>query len=108
MIKKGVEPQEFFKLVAINSGVNDISAVRDIYYGIIRTVSRELKDKQRIKLPDWGDFYLILQKSKETFVVHGENPRTRVVLPPMFLVKFKPDHKVKKYFSEFSRRTMIK
>ena len=43
---KSINTEEFFKLVAINAGVTDLETVRDIFYGMVKTISRELKDKQ--------------------------------------------------------------
>lgn len=92
---KSITPDEFFKQVAINSGVSDLDTVRSIFYGMVRTMSRELRDKHIVKLPDWGEFVLKIYKSRRARDVSDGAIR---ILPPKPMVKFVPDHKVKKYF----------
>ena len=94
---KSIKADEFFKLVAANSGIHDVSIARDVFYGMVRTMSRELKSKHVIKLPDWGEFRLKIHKSRNFVSVNGE----RGVLPPKPVLKFVADHKVKKYFHAF-------
>lgn len=102
---KGLTSEEFFKQVAINSGISDLRVVKDIYYGMVKTISRELKGKQKIKLPDWGEFLLKIYKSRQTLNV---NTGRREILPPKPMVKFVPDYKVKRYFYELGNDgTMI-
>lgn len=95
---KSIKPEEFFKMISINSGGVDPEVVQRVYYGMIRTISRELKGKQNIKLPDWGDFKLKLHKSRRSVDV---NTGLLTIIPPKAIVKFSPDYKVKKYFHEF-------
>jgi len=92
---KSIKPDEFFKLVSVNSGVTDLQTVKDIYYGMIKTISRELKSKHAVKLPLWGEFLLKIMKARKTL-----NVNTRVIeyLPAKPVVKFEPDYKVKDYF----------
>lgn len=92
---KSVKPDEFFKLVAINSGVTDLETVRRIFYGIIKTITKELVAKHTIKLPDWGEFILRIYKSRRIFDVTDRSHR---VIPAKPTVKFVADYKMKKYF----------
>jgi nucleoid DNA-binding protein len=93
---KSLTSDEFFKKIAVNAGVSDLKTVRDIYYGMVRTMSQELRGgRQKIKLPDWGEFLLKVYKSRITLNVNTGKPS---VLPPKPLVKFIPDRKVKAYF----------
>lgn len=92
---KSIKPEEFFRLIAINSGISDLETIKDIYYGMIRTISRELRDKQTIKLPDWGDFNLKIHKARK---YKETNNNTFIDLPAKPTVKFVPDYKVKRYF----------
>ena len=91
---KSIGPDEFFKKVAVNSGISDLVVVRDVFYGIIRTISQELRARHSIKLPDWGEFLLKVYKSRNIVGIQGK----RVTLPPKPMVKFIPDYKVKRYF----------
>lgn len=93
--KESIKPEEFFKLIAINSGISDLSVVKDVYYGMVRTISRELKSGKKIKLPDWGEYSLSPYKARTTIDV---NSGRRIQLPAKTLVKFTTDWKVKKYF----------
>lgn len=103
---KSIKPEEFFKLVAMHSGVNDLQSVRDVFYGMIKTISRELKNKQEITLPDWGTFVLKVHKGRRLFNV---NDKTLIDIPAKATVRFRPDRAVKKYFHDFgSDGTMIK
>ena len=103
---KSISQEEFFKKVAVNSEVVDLETVRNVFYGMVRTISRELKDKHTIKLPDWGEFYLLISKSRRSRDVNDGQIR---VLPPKTTVKFKPDYKVKKYFYKWGEddRTVL-
>lgn len=97
---KSINPEEFFKKVAINSGVSDLSIVRDVFYGIIRTISQELRARHSIKLPDWGEFLLKVYKSRNIISVQGG----RIMLPPKPMVKFVPDYKMKRYFYQLDKK----
>jgi|ERR1035437_9691784 nucleoid DNA-binding protein len=92
---KGLKPEDFFKRVSVNSGISDLRTIKDIYYGMVRTMSQELRDKHVVELPDWGEFRLKIQKSRKFVnVTTGQMD----VLPPKPMVKFGPDYKVKRYF----------
>ena len=102
---KSIKADEFFKLVAANSGLHDVSIAKDVYYGMVRTMSRELRGKHSIKLPDWGEFKLKIHKARNFVSVNGE----RGILPATPVLKFVADHKVKKYFHAFTDEgTVIK
>lgn len=93
--------EEFFKHVAVNAKVVDLETVKSVYYGMIKTISRELRDKRKIKLPDWGEFYLLICKERRTLDV---NTRQYIVIPPTPTVKFKPVEGVKQHFYLLGQR----
>lgn len=100
---KSITPEEFFKRVATNSGVVDLKTVKDIYYGLIRTLSQELKGRQVITLPDWGEFILYIQKPKKFTAFLGKDldgqwKKKESILNPIPQVKFRSNPNVKKYF----------
>lgn len=97
---KSIKPEDFFKLIAINSGISDLQVVKDIYYGMVRTISRELKAGRVIKTPDWGEFSLSEYKARTTIDV---NSGRVIQLPSKTLVKFTPDWKVKEYFYDWGK-----
>lgn len=92
---KSINKDEFFKQVAINSGVTDLETVRNVFYGMVKTISRELKDRHIVKLPDWGEFYIQIRKAR---TITDVNNRNQIAIPAKPTVKFNPDYKVKRYF----------
>lgn len=98
---KGLTTDEFFKQIALNSGVVDLDTVKNIYYGMVKTISRELRDKRTIKLPDWGEFYLIICKERRTLEV---NTKQYITIPPTPTVKFRPAESVKQHFYFLGKR----
>lgn len=95
-IMKKIKPEEFFKKVCVASGVSDLQTVKNIYYGLVKTVSRELRTVQFVEMPDWGKFHLHIYKSRRTTNV---NNGQIIVIPPKLVVKYIADWKVKKYFA---------
>ena len=92
---KSIKSEEFFRIVATNSGISDLDVVKRVFYGMVRTMSRELKQKQSIKLPDWGEFTLKIHKARKSLDI---NDKTFINIPAKPTLKFTPDYKVKKYF----------
>jgi len=92
---KSINSEEFFKKVSLNSGGVDITTVKNVFYGIIKTISRELRERRTIRLPDWGDFNLKIYKERKMKEV---NYGREIYVPAKPMVKFTPDYKVKKYF----------
>lgn len=102
---KSINREEFFKLISIHSGGVDLDTVRDVYYGMVRTIGRELKEKQTVDLPDWGEFNLKIIKARRALDV---NDRIVKDLPAKTVVKFKPATKVKKHFYSLgTERTVL-
>lgn len=102
---KSIDTEEFFKKVSANSGVSDLRTIKDIYYGMVRTMSRELRERQTIKLPDWGDFNIKVNNSRRIVNV---NTGKLTTIPAKPIVKFAADYKVKKYFQSLSdQRTVL-
>lgn len=97
---KSIKSEEFFRLVAINSGISDLDVVKRVFYGMIKTISRELKNKQIIKLPDWGEFSIRIHKARK---YKETNNNTIINIPAKPTVKFTPDYKVKRYFYELGK-----
>jgi nucleoid DNA-binding protein len=102
---KSIDSEQFFKLISTHSGVPDLQTVRDIYYGMVRTMSRELRDRQVIRLPDWGEFNLKIHKGRKMININT-GQMTQISAKPT--VKFSPDYKVKKYYYALGQEsTMI-
>ena len=94
---KSINTNEFFKQLAVDSGMSDLRVVQDVFYGMIRTMSRELRNKGTVKLPDWGEFYLRIHSARRHKNVHTGNMEIVQARPT---VKFSPAIGVKKYFYE--------
>src|ERR1035437_3572096 len=89
------DSEEFFKKVALNSQISDIRTVRDVYYGLVRTLSRELKATGTVRLPDWGDFNLKIHKSRRSLNIGTGKIEN---LGPKATIKFIADRNDKQYF----------
>lgn len=96
---KSINSEEFFKQVAVNSGIADLPTVKNVYYGMVRTLSRELRAKRVVDAPDWGEFSLGLHKARRALNVNTGNLE---LLPARPTLKFRPDYKVKKYFQAWA------
>jgi len=53
----------FYNLLAAESGINDLSAVKQVYHGLNRLISRKLRTEGIIELPDIGEIQI--KPSKE-------------------------------------------
>ena len=95
-----IRPQEFFRQLALNSGVSDLKVVQNFYYGLVRTISKELKSRQVITLPDLGTFSIRIRKSRNTLNVNTGNI---ITLPAMPELKFLTNKNLKKYFQSLAK-----
>jgi len=91
---KSIDSKEFFREVAMAAGISDLDVVQRVYYGMIRVMGQQLKARHTIRLPDWGEFSLMIAKSRRFKSVRGEMG----ILPPLPSVKWKAYEGVKKYF----------
>jgi len=92
---KGLTKEEFFKQLAVNSGQTDLETVKNIFYGLVRTMSKELRGKHTITLPDWGTFNLKIHKERNAYNTNSKKVERLKAKPT---IKFSPDYKVKIYF----------
>ena len=74
---------------------------------MVKTISRELKSKHVVTLPDWGEFKLRISKERRIGDISKGGQAT--MLPAQVTVKFVADYKVRNYFHELGRDgTMVK
>jgi nucleoid DNA-binding protein len=100
---KPIKPDEFFKKIALNAGITDLDTVKNVYYGMIRTMGRELRDKHIVKLPDWGQFVIKIYSARRHIGVTGrKKDLTYSNVPATPMVKFIPGNDVKAYFRSLS------
>jgi len=95
---KSIGSEEFFKEVAATAGIMDTRVVKDVFYSMIRVISRQLKSRHIVRLPDWGDFKLSIYKARRIKDVNSGSLRD---IGAKALVRFIPDRKVKHYFYAF-------
>jgi nucleoid DNA-binding protein len=93
--RQGLSKEEFFNEISQIANFCDARIVESIYYAMVKVICRQLRNGKRIKLPDWGEFY-----------IHKSCPRMAskigtgeiINIGMKNYVKFDPDYKVKGYF----------
>jgi nucleoid DNA-binding protein len=89
-------PIDFWNDVAVEANGLSVKLVKDVYYGILRVLLRELKVKEKLKLDDLGTFVIHIQKGKKMNHFTG-----RVInFDDTAIIKFVPDIKLKRYVKE--------
>lgn len=97
MNKKIIGKEEFFEEISANANYCDKRLVENMYYGLIKVVSRHLKSGEEVKLPDWGYFYLHNTAPRQCInLINGKIGN----LSMKRCVKFRPCTKVKAFFRE--------
>jgi len=46
---------DFYNLLAVESGINDLSAVKQVYHGLNRLIGKKLRTEGKIELPEIGE-----------------------------------------------------
>lgn len=87
--------KEFFSEISQLANFCDERLVESVYYGMVKVISRELRVQKRIKMPDWGEFYIHNAAPRQAVDVRSGQIRN---LGMKKYVKFEPDYKVKAYF----------
>ena len=90
-IRKG----QFLREVSTNSGGVDLETVKRVYYGVVNTMSKQLKARHVITLPDWGSFSLRIHKARLGKEIRTNKAR---MFPAYGEVKFVPFSKLKAFF----------
>lgn len=88
--------EEFFGEISKLSNYCDQALVESMYYGMIKVISRQLKAGKRVKMPDWGEFYVHDAAPRMAMDVRSRQMRS---ISMKKYVKFEPDYKVKAYFN---------
>lgn len=87
---------EFLSALAIECNYSDIESVRNIYFSLLRLITKELRSKERINLPQFGEFSLFEKSGTLLCKTTGQ----RVKFGPVKMVKFKPFWRLKEYFKQ--------
>jgi nucleoid DNA-binding protein len=93
---KFLSKEEFFDEVSKVSNYCDQALVREVYYGMVKIMGRQLREKGKVRMPDWGDFELRYHAPRRFRSVNGEIG----MLGMKKLLKFDADYKVKAYFKD--------
>lgn len=92
--KRGLlDEKKFFKELQSYCNFVDEETVRRFYTGVVKTVTKQLRDDGVCRLPHLGDFALVPQKSKS--MLTGKIRQVR----PALVLKFYPKAAWRQYFS---------
>jgi nucleoid DNA-binding protein len=101
LAKKGVlDEARFFRMLSEQNNYVDKETVRDFYMGLVRLITKELRDNGVARLPHLGDFALVRAKDRM-----GWAGKTWAMLEGKYVLKFYPFEKWRKYFSKLSERS---
>lgn len=84
---------DFFIKLQANCNFVDEETVRRFYMGMVKTITKELRDNGVVRLPHLGDFALVPQKPKTLLAGKTRQFRSAIVL------KFYPKVAWRQYFS---------
>lgn len=89
--------KEFFAEISKICNYMDESQVEAVYFAMLRTITRELREKKSIVLPRLGEFFLRLSKSRRSYDI---NNKTFFNSGPKMSMKFTPNRELRKYFHQ--------
>lgn len=94
--KKYLKPAELFEKISAKSNFTDPAMVAEVYYGLLKTITEELREGNTVRLPELGDFFVQNKKSMATYMFHtgGIMKRNNVKI-----VKFSACANIGKYFN---------
>ena len=93
-----MKKDEFFTEISKLCGYVDEKTIESMYYAMLRVISRQLRGKNLIELPDLGKFYLHRHKPRMSLDI---NRKIFTGLAAKTTLKFDPDYKIRKYFHDF-------
>ena len=91
--------KDFLRKISENCNYIDEKSIEDMYYALLRVFGRELRDKKKITLPDWGEFYLHRHKPRMALNINSKHFES---LGAKTTVKFTPNYKMKQHFYDVS------
>lgn len=89
---------DFFDLIATRANYLNHDVVEEVYYEMVRTMLFLLRTKMIVRLPDFGDFRVILHDAHQMIDYRTKEVR---MVPPLFTVKFIPSKQLKIFFRQF-------
>jgi hypothetical protein len=101
--KKGLLSEDrFFRLLSEQNNYVESKAVKDFYMGLVRLVTKELKDSGFVRLPHLGDLALVKMKDHL-----GWAGQYRMMMQGKYTLRFYPKEAWKKYFAKLADRSGI-
>ena len=98
--KKGVlDEDRFYRLLSEQNNYVDHKTVKDFYMGLVRVITKDLRDNGVCRLPHLGDMALVKQKDKI-----GWAGKFQKIIKGSYLLKFYPKSVWKQYFVELSKK----
>lgn len=91
-----MKPEDLFNEVSRRTNYLDINLIKDVYYSLVKVMVSELKRQGIVRLPDFGDLFLIFRKEKYAMDI---STRKKSLMPQKRIVKFQTDTKLKKYLN---------
>ena len=92
--RKGfLNEDDFFRKLQASCDYVDEATVRRFYLGLVKTITKELRDIKVVRLPHLGEFALVPQKPKTLIVGNRREVRGATVL------KFYPKFAWRQYFT---------
>lgn len=91
---KRIDKKGFFAALAPYTNYLDEEILQQVFYGLVRMISIDLRGKHEIILPDLGTFYIKIRPSRRRLDVHT---RKVIISDPTPVVAFKPDYKFNAY-----------
>ncbi len=96
--KTGIlDEDRFYRLLSEQNNYVDHKSVKDFYMGLVRLLTKELRDNGVVRLPHLGDLAMV--KQKDTTGLAG---KFRVKIVGKYILKFYPKEAWRDYFSKLS------
>lgn len=100
LTKTGIFDEErFYTKISEQCNYVDRKTVNDFYMGLVRAITKELKENGIVRLPHIGDIALVKQKPKKAGFLG--------VISTKYIMRFYPKVTWSKYFQKLSEKSGI-
>jgi hypothetical protein len=98
--KKGIlDEKRFFQLLSEQNNYIDINTTKDFYMGLVRMITKELRDNGIVRLPHLGDIAMVRLKDKI-----GWAGKFQGIIRGKYMMKFFVNQTWKKYFIKLGEK----
>lgn len=99
--KEGIiDEEKFFSLLSAENNYIDLKNTKTFYMGLVRVMTKELKEKGIVRLPHIGDFALVKQKDR-----YGLKGKTMGMITGVYVVKFYIKRAWRDYFKKLEEKS---